>query len=205
MQFQPFGADQADVGLGQRKEFLGADEFREFQHVFEQRCQGRGAFPYLFLIQMPGCGVFLGQHQFRKTVDGVQGRAYLVAHRVDERRLHLLALLGAAALALRLLVGGVRQPFRPFQPPDHDAQIDAPTGQKQQDDAAGDEQVAFVAHRQPGLFELEAVDVEQGLHLGQVPLRFVHAVVIAVFVALPHGFERLFVIAGRFNMCDCAM
>ena len=147
---------------------------------------------------MPRIRVLLGQHQFRKTVDGVQGRAYLVAHRVDERRFHLLALLSAAALTLRLLVGRVRQPFRLLQPPDHRLLVDDPAGQQQHDDRAGKEHEELAAVGQPGLFEFEAVDVEQGPHLGQVPLRFVHAVVVAVFVALPHGFERLFVIACLF-------
>lgn len=56
----------------------------------------------------------------------------------------------------------------------------------------------FVAVGQPGLFEFEAVDVVERLHLGQLALRLVHAAVVAEVVAFPHGFEGFCIIARLF-------
>lgn len=120
-----------------------------------------------------------------------------MAHRVDEGGLHFFALLGAAALALRLFAGCHELRARQLQPPDHRLLVGGPAGE-QQHDAAGDKQEEFVAVGQPGLFEFEAVDVVERLHLGQLALRLVHAAVVAEVVAFPHGFEGFCVIARLF-------
>ena len=48
LQLQPFGAEQADVGLGDRERAFGTDELREFEHVLQQGGQRGRAGPYLF-------------------------------------------------------------------------------------------------------------------------------------------------------------
>ena len=197
LQLQPFGAEQADVGLGDRERAFGTDELREFEHVFQQGGQGRGALPDLGLKSLPGRRLLFREQQFGEAVDGVQRRAYLVAHRVDEGGLHFFALLGAAALALRLFAGRHELRASQLQPPDHRLLVGGPAGE-QQHDAAGDKQEEFVAVGQPGLFEFEAVDVVERLHLGQLALRLVHAAVVAEVVAFPHGFEGFCVIARLF-------
>lgn len=150
---------QADVGLGDRERAFGTDELREFEHVLQQGGQGRGALPDLGLKSLPGRRLLFREQQFGEAVDGVQRRAYLVAHRVDEGGLHFFALLGAAALALRLFAGRHELRARQLQPPDHRLLVGGPAGEQQQHDAAGDKQEEFVAVGQPGLFEFEAVDV----------------------------------------------
>lgn len=48
LDLQPFGAQQAEIGFGERQGLFGADEPRQFEHVLQQGGQRGRAGPYLF-------------------------------------------------------------------------------------------------------------------------------------------------------------
>ena len=48
LDLQPLGAQQAEIGFGERQGLFGADEPRQFEHVLQQGGQRGRAGPYLF-------------------------------------------------------------------------------------------------------------------------------------------------------------
>ena len=92
-----------------------------------------------------------------------------------------------------LFVGVDQLPPDLLQPSDHGVLVDTPADEQQHQDAAGKQGDESYAAGQPGLFEFQLVDVEQGLHFGKAALRLFYPLVEADVVGFPHRSEGFFI------------